>query len=178
MKPGDIDKLPQWARREALRQMESKGATPYVAKYRNLRAQSVVTGRTHHSRGEASFADVLAVLEHEMVIGALVCQPRVKLMGCVAMIPDFRFTVVDAANLPHGLETLRDGETVHLEYKGFATSTWALQRRLWEQVGPTVYVVVRKKSGDKLYPYTYEIIRPQPSDELIELVKQHMKEKP
>ena len=116
-------------------------------KYKNSRCWSALSGRTFMSKGEQRLADVLWLRQKAGEISALTFQPRVKLLGAICMIPDFRY--------------VEDGVTIHHEFKGMALATWIIQRKLWALVGPTEYRVTY--AGNK----PDEIIHPAMTDELL-----------
>lgn len=121
-------------------------------KYRNVRTRSFVTGHSYPSGGECRLAELLYVMEKDGEISELEEQKVVVLMGCITMRVDFRY--------------VENGHLIHHEFKGVKTDRWRLQRDLWRLVGPTEY---RVSYADQLWP-AIEIIRPKPSDELIEIV--------
>ncbi len=136
-----------------------QGAAPYIEpppkqkKYKNKSTYSDIVGRNFHSAMEARFAEELWARQEAGEISELSYQVKVTLLGCVVMRPDFRY--------------VEDGETIWHEFKGFATDSWRLQRKLWSQVGPGEYrVTYHKKPMD--------IIRPAPSSELIAYVLRHL----
>ena len=125
--------------------------------YGAQRTYSDMIGRNFASNFERRVAEKLWLRQKGGEISDLVFQPRVKLLGCISMVPDFRY--------------VEDGQLIHHEAKGFADDRWRLQKAVWAQVGPGQYRVSRQKGPD-------EIIFPWPSDELIRLVWNWLKEHP
>ncbi|HUX01344.1 MAG TPA: hypothetical protein VMY35_10245 [Phycisphaerae bacterium] len=117
--------------------------------YGAKRTASHVIGRNFRSDFERRVAERLWARQKAGEISELTFEPRVKLLGVVAMIPDFRY--------------IEDGQVIHHEAKGYADQRWNMQRKLWALVGPTEYRVTHMRGPD-------EVIRPAPNDELIELV--------
>ncbi len=129
---------------------------PGKNKFNAKRTYSDVIGRHFHSDAERRFAEVLWWRQEAGEISDLTFQCSVKLLGCIAMRPDFRY--------------VEDGETIWHEFKGFATDKWRLQKKVWEQVGPGEYrISYERKNG-----YRTDVIFPQPGDELVALVQKHL----
>lgn len=123
--------------------------------YGAVRTYSDLIGRHFPSNWERIVGERLWRQQEEGKISDLAFQRNVVLLGCIRMRVDFRYT--------------EDGQTIHHEAKGFADDRWKMQRSVWALVGPTEYRVARQKGPD-------EIIRPRPSDELIDIVTRHLKE--
>ncbi len=150
----------------ALGDAPTRGPLPYAQKgqsgqdrqrsYGAKRTFSRLIGRNFSSNFERRIADRLWRRQEAGEISDLTFQPRVTLLGCVRMVPDFRY--------------VEDDRVIHHEAKGFANDRWRMQRKLWAQLGPTEYRVTHQKGTD-------EVITPRPSDELIELVQRYLKEK-
>lgn len=121
--------------------------------YGAVRTYSELIGRHFPSNWERIVGERLWRWQEEGKISDLAFQRNVTLLGCVHMRVDFRY--------------VEDGVLIHHEAKGFGDKRWNMQRNLWALVGPTEYRVSHQRGPD-------EIIRPRPSDELIEIVKKHL----
>lgn len=127
-------------------------------KYGARRTRSVITGHVYHSDDERRYAEHLYAREIGGEIIQLDEQVRVKLLGgAVTMIVDFRY--------------VEDGRTVYNEFKGFATSKWILQRKVWEQVGPGLYRITRRVPSDKFNQWRHDEITPRPNRELLDQMR-------
>ena len=110
-------------------------------------------GRVFHSDAERRYGEKLWLMEKAGEISDLKFQVRVRLLGLIPMIVDFRYN--------------EGGETIWHEYKGLETSAWRLQRKVWELFGPGHYRVTHMKGRD-------EDIYPKPSAEVIRMVLRHL----
>ncbi len=156
------DKAKRWMEKsgqseaQIAKQLGSVLAGSAPSKYRNKRTQSDIIGRTFHSDAERRYAEVLYAKEQAGDISGLTFQVHIKLLGVVAMRPDFYY--------------LEGGEPIWNEFKGFATDTWRMQRRIWEVCGPGHYRVTKEvKNG-----YAHDDIYPSPSDAMIQVVLKYL----
>lgn len=124
-------------------------------KYKARRTKSEILGRVFHSDGERKYAEQLALRQKAGEISDLRFQVRVTLLGCVRMIVDFSY-----------FDNQLDCQ-VWDEYKGFETDKWQLQKKIWAQVGPGVYRITKASGRQE------ELIYPEPSNELVELVRRY-----
>lgn len=131
--------------------------SPQPSKMHNIRTRSDIIGRNFHSDAERRYAEYLYAKEQAGEIRDLEYQKKVVLLGALSMIVDFRYYDNELGCL------------VHDEFKGFATDKWRLQRKIWEQCGPTVYRVT-KEHPDPINRYHWTEIHPKPGPELVVLV--------
>ena len=129
-------------------------------KYRNKRTYSDLIGRSFHSDAERRYAEHLWLRQKAGDIRDLSFQKSVKLLGAVSMRVDFYYY------------DEHEDRWIWDEFKGFETSSWRLQRKLWEAVGPGLYLVTREQRGG----YVHEHITPKPPAELIRYVLNHLLE--
>lgn len=143
------------------------GANPYddklgmknrpKAKYSNVRTYSPVINRWFDSGWECAVAERLWYRQQAGEISNLIFQVNVTLLSGrdargtpwrIGMRPDFQYIL--------------DGELITHEAKGAETEKYKLQRRLWEVLGPTRYIVEYQKGDDT-------DIRPKPNAGMMRL---------
>jgi len=103
-------------------------------KYKNTSCKCS-KGHIHHSRGEASYCDQLALEEKLGIIKEYEIQKKfilkVNNIQITTHIPDFFITY------PDGKKEVR-------EYKGYADKLWPVKKKLFEALYPDIpYIVVR-----------------------------------